>query len=159
LIPSEPSVLREGRSIGILGGTFDPVHEGHLALAREARSVLDLAQVLFVPNADPPHKQDQSITDAVHREAMVAAAIVGEDDVALSRVELEREGPSYTVDTVAQLAAESRDAGRGEPWFILSAEALLDLHTWRDPLRLLELCRMAVAPRPGADSPAIRSAS
>ena len=139
------------RAIGILGGTFDPVHEGHLALAREALDVLVLERVLFVPNADPPHKQDQAVTPARHREAMVALAIGAEPALELSRMELERPGPSYAVDTVAQLAADSRAAGRPEPWFVMSAEVLDGFATWRAPDRILELCRVAVAPRPGAE--------
>ena len=122
----------EAGALGILGGTFDPIHLGHLALAREALTVLDLEQVLLVPNADPPHKQAVVVSAAAHREAMVAAAIDGEPGLVLSRLELERPGPSYTVDTVAELAARSRQAGRPEPWFILSAEALDEFETWRE---------------------------
>jgi nicotinate-nucleotide adenylyltransferase len=137
-------------AFGILGGTFDPVHLGHLALAREAQQVLDLDHVLFVPNADPPHKQDQVVTAAVHREAMVALAIAPEPDFLLERIELERPGPSYAVDTVATLAERARSEGRPEPWFVMSAEVLDGFGTWRQPERILELCRVVVAPRPGA---------
>ncbi len=139
------------RALGILGGTFDPVHDGHLALAREALTELDLERVLFVPNADPPHKQHQAVTPAHHREAMVALALAAEPAFELSRIELERPGPSYTVDTVAELAVRSRAEGRPEPWFVMSAEVLDDFAGWREPERILQLCRVAVAPRPGAD--------
>ena len=139
------------RAIGILGGTFDPIHKGHLALAREALAELDLEYVLFVPNADPPHKQGQLVTAARHREAMVALAIESESAFVLSRIELERPGPSYAVDTVAALATLSREQGRPEPWFVLSAEVLEGFHAWRQPERVLELVRIAVAPRPGAE--------
>ena len=101
----EPSAAR---AVGILGGTFDPIHLGHLALAREALAELDLEQVLFVPNADPPHKRGQAVTAAHHREAMVARAIEPEPAFVLSRVELDRPGPSYAVDTVIEMAARSR---------------------------------------------------
>jgi nicotinate-nucleotide adenylyltransferase len=138
------------RAIGILGGTFDPVHRGHIALGREALKVLELDEVLFVPNSEPPHKQGYEISAAEHREAMLAAALDDESDMRLSRIELERSGPSYAVDTVVAFAAESREAGRPEPFFILSADALLELDSWREPHRILELCRFAVAPRPGA---------
>jgi len=141
----------ELRAIGILGGTFDPIHDGHLALAGEAMAVLDLDHVLFVPNADPPHKQDQVVTPAPHREAMVELAIANDPRFLLSRIELERPGPSYAVDTVAVLAQRCRAEGRPEPWFVLSAEVLDSFHTWRKPDRVLELCRVAVAPRPGAE--------
>jgi nicotinate-nucleotide adenylyltransferase len=139
------------RAIGILGGTFDPIHTGHLAVAREALTVLDLERVLFVPNARPPHKRDQIVTSVSHREAMVSLAIADEPAFALSRIELERKGPSYAVETVTELAALSRTEGRPEPWFILSAEALAELPSWREPLRILDACRVAVAPRAGSE--------
>ena len=140
------------RASGILGGTFDPIHLGHLALAREALSELELEQVLFVPNADPPHKRDQAITSAHHREAMVALAIEPEPSFVLSRIELERPGPSYAIDTVTELAAQARAEGRPEPWFVLSAEVLEGFHDWRAPERILQQCRVAVARRPGAEA-------
>lgn len=155
LMPADPADAR--RAIGILGGTFDPVHVGHLALAREAHRHLGLARVLFVPNAQPPHKPSGEVSPSRHREAMLALAIAAEPSVegeppfAISRIELERDGPSYAVDTIAELAEQSRAEGRLAPWFILSAEVLDDFHTWRDPLRILDLCRIAVSPRLGAD--------
>ena len=139
------------RTFGILGGTFDPVHLGHLALAREAVYELGLDHVLFVPNADPPHKRDLAVTASRDREAMVALAIEPEPRFVLSRIELERPGPSYTVDTVAELVERSRVEGRPEPWFVMSAEVLDGFGAWREPERILELCRVAVAPRPGAE--------
>ena len=139
------------RALGILGGTFDPVHLGHLALAREALDELDLDHLLFVPNADPPHKQDQAVTPSEHREAMVALAVEPEPRFTLSRIELERPGPSYAVLTVAELSDRSRAEGRPEHWFVMSAEVLDGFGTWREPERILELCRVAVAPRPGAE--------
>jgi nicotinate-nucleotide adenylyltransferase len=146
-----PGQPRAARAIGILGGTFDPVHDGHLALAHEALDELDLDHVLFVPNADPPHKRGQVVTPSQHRAAMVALAIEPEPAFLLSRIELDRPGPSYAVDTVEQLARVSAAEGRSEPWFILSAEVLEGLHAWREPERVLQLCRIAVAPRPGAE--------
>lgn len=137
-------------AFGILGGTFDPVHMGHLALAHEALDELELDHLLFVPNADPPHKQDQSVTPARHREAMVALSIAPEPRFRLSRVELERDGPSYAVETVTELAGRARSQGRPEPWFVMSAETLDGFGSWREPERILDLCRLAVAPRPGA---------
>jgi nicotinate-nucleotide adenylyltransferase len=138
-------------SVGILGGTFDPIHLGHLAAAEEAREALGLETVLFVPNGVPPHKGDRTISAPEHRVAMIEAAIADNPAFRLSRVEIDRPGPSYAVDTADQLAAESREAGR-EPdlWWILSAEAAADLPAWREPVRLLGACRMAVVPRPGA---------
>jgi nicotinate-nucleotide adenylyltransferase len=139
--------------LGILGGTFDPIHLGHLALAREARRALDLESVLLVPNADPPHKGDE-VTPSLHRAAMVALAIADDPGLMLSDLELERPGPSYAVDTVAAVAARSLAEGRAEPWFILSIETLLDLPTWRQPERIAALARIAVGSRPGTPRPA-----
>ncbi|HKZ91780.1 MAG TPA: nicotinate-nucleotide adenylyltransferase [Candidatus Limnocylindrales bacterium] len=149
-MPPVPSHAGGGRAFGILGGTFDPIHAGHLALASAARANLDLDHVIFVPNAHPPHKRDQDVTSAGHREAMVRLAIDGDPGFVISRIELERPGPSYAVDTATALAAISQAEGRPEPWFILSAEVLDDLQTWRQPLRIVDACRIAVAPRRGA---------
>jgi nicotinate-nucleotide adenylyltransferase len=138
-------------ALGILGGTFDPIHVGHLAIAEEARDALGLEGVLFIPNRAPVHKPARPVSPAEDRAAMVALAISDNPAFALSRLEIERSGPSYSVDTLQALAAEIRATG-GEPdlTFILSAEAYAELASWHRPERLLELCRMAVVPRPGA---------
>lgn len=136
--------------LGVLGGTFDPIHVGHLAIAEEAREALGLERVLFVPAGRPWQKVDRAVSEASDRLAMVELAIAGNPAFECSRIEVERPGPTYSVDTLAALAAVERAAGR-EPdlWFILSAEALRGLPTWREPDRLLELCRLAVVPRAG----------
>jgi nicotinate-nucleotide adenylyltransferase len=148
-----PVPVRAG-SIGILGGTFDPFHDGHLGLARAARDQLGLERILVVPAAVPPHKQGRPISPAAVRLAMVAAGIAGEPRLEASRIELDRDGPSWTVDTVAMLADEERAAGR-EPdlTVILSAESFAGLATWHEPERLLDLARIAVAPRAGHPLP------
>lgn len=135
-------------AIGILGGTFDPIHLGHLALAREARRALHLERVLMVPNAVPPHK-GPGVSDPAHRAAMVRLAIADDPGLELSTLELDRPGPSYAVDTVTAVARRCRAEGRPEPWFILSDEALAALPAWREPERILEPARIAVAPRAG----------
>jgi nicotinate-nucleotide adenylyltransferase len=135
------------RRWGILGGTFDPVHFAHLAVAQQALEELHLDGVLFVPAGEPPHKGDQMVTPSNHRVAMVELAISGNPCFRISRVEVERPGPSYAVDTVEQLTATGGALHGCEPTFILSAEALLGLPTWRKPDRLLAACRIAVAPR------------
>lgn len=136
--------------LGILGGTFDPVHLGHLAVAEEAREALGLERVLFVPAGDPWQKTDRAVTPGVHRLAMVELAVAGNPAFAASRLEVDRPGPSYTVDTLAALAADARAAGRTpDLWFILSAEALDGLPTWREPERVLALAGLIVVPRPG----------
>jgi nicotinate-nucleotide adenylyltransferase len=137
-----------------MGGTFDPVHIGHLAAAEEARDALGLERILFVPAGIPPHKRQRAITDPIHRVAMLELAIASNDAFQLSRVELDRPGPSYTLDTVEQLAADARRAG-AEPnlTVILSAESFRGLPTWREPERLLALARIAVVPRGGFPPP------
>jgi nicotinate-nucleotide adenylyltransferase len=135
-------------SLGLLGGTFDPIHHGHLAIAEEAREALGLERVLLVPAATPPHKPGRPVTPAEDRLAMLELAIAGNPAFAVSRVELDRGGRSYTADTLEALRAQ-RGTGAAEPWFILSAEALAEFPTWRRPDRILELCRLAVVPRAG----------
>lgn len=132
-------------SLGILGGTFDPVHHGHLAIAEDAREAMGLERVLFIPAMIPPHKRDRLITPPEDRVAMLELAIAGNPRFAVSRVELERGGVSYTVDTLEAL----RVRGVRDPWFILSSEALEGFPEWRRPERILELCRLLVVPRPG----------
>ena len=135
-------------SLGILGGTFDPIHHGHLLIAEEAREALGLERVLLVPAAAPPHKPGRPVTDATDRLEMVELAIAGNPAFEVGRQELERGGTSYTVDTLLALRAE-RGAAAGDPWLILSSEALAELPSWRDPDGILGLCRLAVVPRGG----------
>jgi nicotinate-nucleotide adenylyltransferase len=140
--------------VGILGGTFDPIHYGHLAIAEEVREALELDRVLFVPAALPPHKLDEEVAPAADRAAMVELAIAGNPSFAISRIELERDGPSYTADTLGELADEAaRQRVARSLYFIISAEALSGFATWHDPTRILELARLAVVPRPGAPLP------
>jgi len=142
------------RRVGILGGTFDPVHYGHLVIAEQVREALGLDRVLFVPAAMPPHKLDEAVTPAADRVAMVELAIAGNPAFSVSRVELERDGPSYTADTLAELTDEAAHQGVArELYFILSTEALHGLHDWHEPERVLELAHLAVVPRPGAPLP------
>ncbi len=141
-------------SVGILGGTFDPIHCGHLAIAEEAREALGLERILFIPTGIPPHKPDRLITPAVHRVAMVERAIADNPAFELSRIEVDRVGPSFSVDTVELLADRARSEGRDpDLTFILSAESFSQLPTWNEPERLLAVCRMAVVPREGARVP------
>ena len=133
-----------GGPVGILGGTFDPVHFAHLAIAEEARESLGLERVLFIPAAMPPHKVDRPVSDPEHRMAMVELAIADNPAFEASRIELGRTGPSYTVDTLEALARDYPDLV-----LILSAEAFRELRTWHRPERILELARLAVVPRDG----------
>jgi len=138
------------RALGIMGGTFDPIHVGHLAIAEEAREALALDAVLFVPAGQPPHKPAGSVTPVGHRVAMVEIAIADNPAFELSTVEIEREGPSYTVDTVEALA---RSNPGSRLHLILSAETFAELPSWHEPERLFEAARMAVVPREGYPAP------
>lgn len=135
-------------SLGILGGTFDPIHHGHLLIAEEAREALGLERVLLVPVASPPHKPGRPVTPAGHRFAMLELAVADNPAFDVGRLELERGGISYTLDTLLALRGE-RGAGASDPWLIMSEEALAGFPTWHEPDRILELCRLAVVPRGG----------
>lgn len=136
------------KRFGLLGGTFDPIHHGHLALAEAARAELELDLVLFVPARLQPHKAGCRVTAAEHRWEMVRRAVADNPGFAACRVELDREGPSYTAETVANLTADL--PSDGQLYFICGADALLELHTWHQPDRLLAGATVAAAARPGA---------
>lgn len=138
--------MKVAERIGVLGGTFDPPHNGHLALAESARAALCLSRLLLVPAADPPHKRGQPVTPAAARVAMVQCALSGRPGMCLSRLDIDRPGPHYSLDTM-RLLREAHPAA--EFWFVMGADSLRDLPTWRRPLELAGLCRLAVAPRPG----------
>jgi nicotinate-nucleotide adenylyltransferase len=149
-----PWIEPADRCVGILGGTFDPIHYGHLLIADQVREALQLDRILFVPAAMPPHKMDEQIAPAADRAAMVELAIAGNPRFSMCGIELGRPGPSYTVDTLAELADEAARQGVArEFFFILSVEALTWLKSWHEPARLLELARLAVVARPGAPIP------
>lgn len=150
MIPPHPIVAG---SIGVMGGAFDPIHVGHLAIAEEAREVLGIERVLFIPTGAPPHRPT-AIASAEHRLAMTAAAIAGNPGFELSRREVDRPGPSFTLDTLRDLAELDVAAGRAPNLvLILSAETFHDLPGWHQPRRILELARVAVAPRVGHATP------
>ena len=133
--------------IGILGGTFDPVHLGHLLIAEESRISLGLDQVLFVPAGRPWLKEGQALTDPGHRVRMVELAISSNPYFGLRRNEVDRAGLSYTVDTLEELGSEF-PLGT-EFYFILGLDAFESFHRWKEPERVLELCRLVVVSRPG----------
>jgi nicotinate-nucleotide adenylyltransferase len=133
------------RRIGLFGGTFDPPHQAHLALARTALQALALDELRWIPAGDPWQKA-RRITPAADREAMVALAIAGEPRFVLDRREIERQGPSYTIDTVRELQAEQPGA---EFVLIIGQDQYVGLHTWREWPALLALVTLAVAGRPG----------
>jgi nicotinate-nucleotide adenylyltransferase len=131
--------------LGLFGGTFDPPHNAHVALARAAQHALKLDEVRWIP-AGQPWQKARTITAAAHREAMVRAAIDGEPRFVLDRIELEREGPSYTIDTVNALHARQPQA---ELFLVIGADQYAGLHSWRGWQELVGRVTLAVANRPG----------
>jgi nicotinate-nucleotide adenylyltransferase len=133
-------------NLGVFGGTFDPVHLAHLRLAEEMRECLGLARVLLVPTARSPLKPESGASGAQRLE-MLEQATAAQPDLQVIDLELSRPGPSYTVDTLREIAALHPDA---RLWFLLGSDAVRDLDRWREPETLFELASLAVAPRPGS---------
>jgi nicotinate-nucleotide adenylyltransferase len=129
----------------VFGGTFDPIHIGHLIIAIDVQAVLELDTVLFVPAGHPPHKPDSLISSNEDRLFMLDAALSGQPSFKISTVDLDRPGPSFTADTLAQLATQHPS---DDLFFIMGADSLRDFPTWRDPERILDLAQLAVAARP-----------
>ena len=142
-------------NIGILGGTFDPIHVGHLVVADEVTSRLGLAEVLLVPAGQPWLKAGTRILSAEHRLQMVRLAIAGKPHFRLSTIEVERPGPTYTVDTVAELGRQFSD--EDELFFIIGWDNLAELPRWHQPSRLISMCRLIVVPRVGYKIPDLGS--
>ena len=135
-------------NIGVLGGTFDPIHIGHLVVAEEARIKLGFSEVLFVPAGQPWRKLDRNITPAVHRVKMVRRAIADNPHFKLCTLEVERAGPSYTVDTLTMLKKQL--GSEASLFFILGRDTLSGLPLWKEPEKVVQLCRLVVAPRLGS---------
>lgn len=131
---------------GIIGGTFDPIHYGHLVLAEKAREAFGLSKVVFVPAAIPPHKIGEVTTSAINRLRMVELAIANNHYFEVSRVELDREGPSYSIDTVKEL---KRQGYGEEAAFIMGFDSLLELHSWKNYQEFLAETKIITAFRPG----------
>ena len=137
------------RKIGVMGGTFDPIHIGHLVIAEAVRTEFGLEKVLFVPANHPPHKQAQNVTSALHRYVMTVLATASNPFFFVSPIEIHRPGPSYTVDTLRQLRKEI-----GEPvelYFITGVDTIRELPTWERIEELFELCHFVGASRPGCE--------
>jgi nicotinate-nucleotide adenylyltransferase len=135
--------------IGILGGTLDPVHHGHLFAAEEVRATYGLDRVLFIPCGHAPHKDERQITPAEHRYEMCALATASNPGFATSRLEIDRPGPSYTIDTLRELRViHGADT---ELFFIIGADALLEIDTWHLPDAVLAEARCVAVPRPGSE--------
>jgi nicotinate-nucleotide adenylyltransferase len=142
------------RRLGIYGGTFDPVHMGHLLMAEEAVERLRLDQLIFLPTGRPAHKRDRSITAATHRIAMLKLAIRGNPRFAVSKLEAERDGVTYTVQSLQWFASRENV----DLFFLMGQDSLDEFRTWRDPERILALARLAVVPRGEGDRPSLDAA-
>ena len=132
--------------IGVLGGTFDPVHLGHLSMAEEARIQLGLERVLFLPAGRPWLKEEQPLTAVQHRVNMVRLAVDNNPHFEVCLEEIDRPGPTYTVDTLEQLT-KGLDS-TGSLYFILGLDAMEQFHRWKEPGRVVELCHLVVVARP-----------
>jgi nicotinate-nucleotide adenylyltransferase len=139
--PSEPA------GVGLLGGTFNPVHNGHLAIARQTREALGLDRIVFIPTGDPPHKHQEDLAPARDRYEMVQLAIASEPSFSVSDIEISRSGKSYSIDTIRLL---QKQYGAAVPlYFLIGLDAFLELPTWREPETVLTLCSFVVISRPG----------
>ncbi len=136
------------RRVGVLGGTFDPVHYGHLVIAEEVYATLQLTEMVFVPAGQPPHKTNGEITAAEHRLEMLELAIASNPHFTISRIDLDRPGPSYTIDTLQLLRKQWGE--NTAIYFIIGGDSLEDLFSWHDPSGILEqLTHLVVVRRPG----------
>jgi len=129
------------RKIGLLGGTFDPIHVGHLIAAEYAREAAGLDEVLFIPAGEPPHKESRLVTPVKHRYMMTLLATVTNPHFNVSRVEIERKGKSFTVDTIRALKEQL--GASAELYFILGSDSMADVPNWHQPERLLSLCHFS----------------
>ncbi|MGH7416210.1 MAG: nicotinate-nucleotide adenylyltransferase [Candidatus Rokuibacteriota bacterium] len=134
--------------LGVMGGTFDPIHHGHLVTAEEARAQFGLDGVIFVPNRHPPHKDPADVTDPEDRYLMTFLATVSNPHFSVSRIEIDRPGPSYTIETIRALAAHAPQA---DLYYITGADAILQIlrGEWEQSPQLLGLCQFIAATRPG----------
>lgn len=132
--------------IGVIGGTFDPIHYGHLAAAEEARVRVNLEKVLFVVALLPPHKLDEDVTPVEHRLAMVRLGIASNPHFEISLVDVDRPGPSFTVDTISML--QEQWGPDTELFFVMGLDSLVEVPTWHQPERLIRLCHLVAVSRP-----------
>lgn len=133
--------------IGIMGGTFDPIHYGHLFIAECSRHQFNLSKVLFIPSGMPVHKKRADVVDPVHRLEMTRLAIDSNPFFELSPIEVDRNGPTYTVDTLEMLHKKYKETQ--EYFFITGADAILEILTWKNVDKVLELCQFIAVTRPG----------
>jgi nicotinate-nucleotide adenylyltransferase len=139
--------------IGLFGGTFDPIHWGHLRSAEEVREVMSLDRILFIPASSPPHKQSENVTSARGRLEMVRLATTNNPHFAVSTVEIERTGVSYSIDTLRFFV--SKNGGRDSYFFILGFDAFREIGTWKDFREIFPLCHFVITSRPEKDHPSL----
>lgn len=132
--------------IGIMGGTFNPIHFGHLVTAEEAYHQFGLERVVFMPSGSPPHKEERKVVSAEDRYLMTVIATAGNSHFAVSRLEIERSGPSYTINTVKELHTSNPE---WDIFFVTGADAILEILTWKDPEKIVEYSSFIAATRPG----------
>lgn len=144
---TDNSVFKKKR-IGIMGGTFDPIHFGHLVVAEDAYSALQLEEVFFVPTGSPPHKSKERVSMPEDRYTMTLLATLDNPHFRLSRVEIDREGSSHTVDTIREMY-HWYPPDSVEFFFITGMDAVLDILSWKEPFALSRICRIVAAGRPG----------
>ena len=147
---------RRAKRIGVMGGTFDPIHLAHLVIAEEARTRFQLDEVLFVPSGNPPHKEEGGRLHPESRYLMAVIATAPNPRFRVSRMEIERPGLSYTVDTMREMRRAYGESS--EVFFIAGADAVLEISSWKEPEKLLREAAFIVAPRPGHDLEALRKA-
>ena len=135
------------KKIGILGGTFNPVHNGHLALANMALKEFKLDQIVFIPSGNPPHKQLSNIIDTKSRYQMLKMAIVGQSKFKISKIEMQVTGPAYAVDTFRKLA--KKYGQRSKLFYIMGMDSFIDMKNWKTPKELFKYCDLIVATRSG----------
>ena len=139
------------KRLGVMGGTFDPIHYGHLVTAEEALWQFDLNEVVFVPTGQPWMKADREVTQVEHRYLMTVIATASNPRFSVSRIEVDRAGPTYAVDTLQELRRMAED--NIELYFITGADAMLEILQWKDPEEVLSLAHVIAATRPGYDLP------
>ncbi|WP_202710640.1 nicotinate-nucleotide adenylyltransferase [Sporosalibacterium faouarense] len=137
----------KSKKYGIMGGTFDPIHIGHLVIAEEVRNKFNLDKVIFIPSGQPPHKNLSNVTEPEHRYQMTLLATISNPYFEVSSIEMDRAGKTYTVDTIKKLNEVFNE--EVDFYFITGADAILDLPTWKNVNELLTLCNFVAATRPG----------
>lgn len=137
------------RRLAVMGGTFDPIHYAHLLIAEDVRRRFELPQIVFMPSGSPPHKTDYEVSSAEDRYIMAVLATSGNPSFAVSRLELDRSGPSFTIDTIRRLKAEIGPGARIS--WVTGADAVLEILTWHQPDAILDEAQIVAVPRPGFD--------